>query len=247
MGGDPRCFLLSLALPASLTGHWLDEFLRGLRSASRKLECPLAGGDTTRRDEVLINVTVVGEVRMGHAICRSSAQDGDVIYVSGRLGEAALGLHILKRGKRAANPGDPWLRKHLYPQPRLALGRWLARKRLATSMMDISDGLSTDLRRLCPAPKLGALLNPDGFPTVEVPARLRAKIGDPLDLALHGGDDYELLFTATRWKLPSLPWKFNGLTISPIGIVTSGPNLVWMDAKDPEHRILRPRGWDPFR
>jgi len=247
MGGVPRCFLLSLALPPSYSGRWLNHFLAGLRRASRKFQCVLAGGDTTRRENILINVTVVGEVRAGHAIRRSGAQDGDVIYVSGRLGEAALGLRILKASKHALSSRDPRLRKHLYPEPRLALGRWLAEKRLATSMIDISDGFSTDLRHLCPAPHWGALLAPDWFPAVQVPARLRTRIGDPLDLALHGGDDYELLFTAPRWKLPSLPWKFRSLTISPIGCVTSGPNLVWVDPKDPEHRILRPRGWDPFR
>ena len=245
MGGVPRCFLLSLAIPSSHTERWLDEFLGGLRRASRKFQCVLVGGDTTRRDNILINVTVVGEVRTGHAIRRSGAQDGDVICVSGRLGEAALGLRILKASKRATSSLDPRLRKHLYPEPRLALGHWLAKKQLATSMIDISDGLSTDLRHLCPAPHFGALLDPDCFPAVEVPAGLQTRISDPLELALHGGDDYELLFTANRRKLPSLPWKFRGLTISPIGHVTSGPNLVWMDPKDP--RILHPGGWDPFR
>ena len=245
MGGVPRCFLLSLAIPASHAGRWLDEFLGGLRRASRKFGCALAGGDTTERKEVLINVTVVGEVRMGRAVRCSGAQDGDLIYVSGRLGEAELGLQILRQSRRLASTTDPRARKHLYPEPRLALGQWLVEKQLATSMTDISDGLSTDLRHLCPSPHLGALLDHDGFPAVEVPARLQARINDPLELALHGGDDYELLFTAKRWKLPSLPWKFHGLTISPIGYVTSGPNLVWMDPRKP--RILHPSGWDPFR
>ena len=246
MGGVPRCFLLSLALPTSHTGHWLDEFLGGLRRASRKFKCALAGGDTTRRDHILINVTVVGEVRAGRAIRRSGARDGDVICVSGRLGEAALGLRILKGSKQTIDSHDPLLRRNLYPEPRLALGRWLAEKRLATSMIDISDGLSTDLRHLCPAPRLGALLAPDWFPAVEVPAHLQKRIGDPLELALHGGDDYELLFTVSRWKLPSLPSTFRGMEISPIGYVTSGPNLVW-DPNDPKRRILQPGGWDPFR
>ena len=245
MGGAPRCFLLSLALPDSQTGRWLDEFLAGLRRASRKFQCVLVGGDTTRCDNILINVTVVGEVRTGQAIRRSGAQNGDVICVSGRLGEAALGLRILKGSKHTMSPRDPRLRKHLYPEPRLALGQWLAEKRLATSMIDISDGLSTDLRHLCPAPHLGALLGPDWFPAVEVPTRLRRRMGDPLELGLNGGDDYELLFTIRRWKLPTLPLKFRGLTISPIGYVSSGPNLVWMDPKHP--RILHPGGWDPFR
>ncbi len=249
MGGVPLCFLLSLALPTSHAGRWLDEFLAGLRRASRKFQCVLAGGDTTRHDNILINVTVVGEVRIGHAILRSGARDGDIICVSGRLGEAALGLRILKGSKHIKTSRDPHLRKHLYPEPRLALGRWLAEKRLATSMIDISDGLSTDLRHLCPAPHLGALLDSDGFPAVEVPARLQSRIGDPLDLALHGGDDYELLFTVRRGKLPSLPWKLRGLTISPIGYVTSGPNVVFHVPfpNESESIILQPDGWDPFR
>lgn len=100
MGGAPRCFLLSLALPASHTGAWLDEFLGGLRRASRKFACVLAGGDTTRRKEILINVTVVGEIRSARAVLRSGARPGDTIFVSGRLGEAEMGLRILKESKK---------------------------------------------------------------------------------------------------------------------------------------------------
>src|SRR6266704_2886727 len=107
MGGVPRCFLLSLAIPASHTGRWLNEFLAGLRRASRKFQCVLAGGDTTRRDNILINVTVVGEVRTGYAILRSGARDGDILCVSGRLGEAALGLRILKGSKQTISSRDP--------------------------------------------------------------------------------------------------------------------------------------------
>src|SRR6516165_4115127 len=90
MGGTPQCFLMSLALPEELTGRWLDEFLRGLRRASRALECELAGGDTTRREEVLISIAVIGEVSRGAALLRSGAREGDVIFVSGTLGEADL-------------------------------------------------------------------------------------------------------------------------------------------------------------
>src|SRR5215467_5536652 len=148
MGGIPRCFLLSLAIPSSYTGRWLDEFLTGLRRASRKFQCVLAGGDTTRSNKTLINVTVGGEVRRGRAVQRSGARPGDVVFVSGRLGEAELGLQILKRIKRGANSTDSRQKKHLYPEPRIALGRWLAERRLVSSMMDVSDGLSTDLSRL---------------------------------------------------------------------------------------------------
>src|SRR3989454_10630772 len=139
MGGTPRCFLLSLALPESHTGPWLDLFLRGLRRASRKFQCALAGGDTTRRQEILINVTVVGEVRSGHAVLRSGARAGDVLYVSGRLGEAELGQQLLRQCKGVVSEKNPLIRKHLYPDPRVALGEWLAKRGLATAMMDRSE------------------------------------------------------------------------------------------------------------
>jgi thiamine-monophosphate kinase len=245
MGGTPRCFLLSLALPETHTGPWLDQFLGGLRRASRRFQCVLAGGDTTRRNEILINVTVVGEVRVGYAVLRSGAREGDFIYVSGKLGEAELGLQMLQREKALASKKNPLLRKHLYPEPRLELGRWLAEKKIATAMIDLSDGLSSDLAKVCTASGVGALLDHDQFPAVRVPHSLRRKVNESLQLALHGGDDYELLFTAPRGKLPSLPRKRKNLRIYPIGVVTSGPNMVYYDPGNPF--ILRPRGWDPFR
>jgi thiamine-monophosphate kinase len=244
MGGMPRCFLLSLALPASLTGSWLDAFLGGLRRASRKFQCALAGGDTTRRDEILISVTVIGEVKTGQAILRSGARAGDVIYVSGRLGEAELGLQILSRRKRPTNRNNPLTRKHLYPEPRLELGRWLAEKNVATAMMDLSDGLSSDLLRLCAASGVGAFLDREQLPAVRVPQSMHRSVSEALQLALHGGDDYELLFTAPPGKLPNLPWKFKKLRIHPIGVITSGQNVAYREKG--KSLILRPRGWDPF-
>jgi len=245
MGGAPRCFLLSLALPDSHTGQWLDQFLGGLRRASRKFHCVLAGGDTTRQEQILINVTVIGEVKRGHAVLRSGAREGDLIYVSGSLGEAELGLQLLKLTKKSANLRDPLLRKHLYPQPRLELGRWLAEKRIATAMIDLSDGLSSDLARICSSSGVGALLDHDQFPAVRVPRSLLKKVNESLQLALHGGDDYELLFTAPPRKLPGLPWNRKDLRIYPIGVITSGPNIVYHGPGSPF--ILRPGGWDPFR
>jgi thiamine-monophosphate kinase len=246
MGGVPRCFLLSLAIPSSQTGHWLDEFLRGLRRASRKFQCALAGGDTTRRQEILINITVVGETPIGRAILRSGAHPGDVLCVSGRLGEAELGHQILRKSRGPANSMNPLTKKHLYPQPRLVLGQWLAKKRIASAMMDLSDGLSSDLPRLCAASGVGAKLESERIPQTRN-AEVARKYGmDSFALALHGGDDYELLFTVPPRKAKSLPTFFQSLSLTPIGKITKGSKLVVLEESGRERPLLS-GGWDPFR
>jgi thiamine-monophosphate kinase len=246
MGGTPRCFLLGLALPESHTRRWLDEFLGGLRRASLKFDCVLAGGDTTRRREILINVTVIGEVRSERAVRRSGARAGNLIYVTGRLGEAELGLRVLRSARGRAKPNNPLTKKHLYPEPRLALGQWLADRRLATAMMDLSDGLSSDLPRLCAASGVGARLESANFPAVRVLDSIRKLDMDPLQLALHGGDDYELLFTVPANKISMLPNSYEGIALTRIGIITESPELIISEENGRERRLL-PGGWDPFR
>ncbi len=246
MGGVPRCFLLSLALPESHTGPWLDAFLGGLRRASRKFACTLAGGDTTRRREILISVTVVGEIRSTRAVLRSGARAGDIIYVTGRLGEAELGLRILMRSKTQPRSSNPLLIKHLYPEPRLAVGQWLAQERLATSMMDLSDGLSSDLARLCAASGVSALVDSALLPVVRPSKAGRGPAFDPLQLALHGGDDYELLFTVRPSRLNMLPKTLHGVPLTAIGRITEQRGLVLLKQAERE-RQLHPGGWDPFR
>ena len=246
MGGVQRFFLLSLAMPESHTGRWLDAFLGGLRRASRKFDCTLVGGDTTRRREILINVTIVGEIRKSRAVLRSGARAGDIIYVTGRLGEAELGLRILRSSRSPVRPSNPFLKKHLYPDPRLALGQWLAEKGLATSMMDLSDGLSSDLPRLCAASGVGARLESARLPVMQVPGAVRQQGVDPLQLALHGGDDYELLFTVP-WKMAKdLPRSLRGVALTPIGRITERPGVKMLEGNGHERELLA-GGWDPFR
>lgn len=252
MGGQPRCFLLSLALPSRLTlrekgrgSRWLDEFLDGLRRAARRFGCVLAGGDTTQRREILINVTVVGEVLGGRAIRRSGAKAGDRIFVSGVLGEAELGLQELWRSARIPPKSDRALRKHLYPQPRLALGQWLADRKLASSMIDLSDGLSSDLHRLCGASRVGARIEVAQIPSPPGPLTASMRF-DALGLALNGGDDYELLFTVSASKAPRIPRSFEGLALTEIGEITRERRVVLIE-RDRTRKALLPRGWDPFR
>jgi thiamine-monophosphate kinase len=240
MGGTPRCFLLSLALPASLTGSWLTSFFAGLRRASGRLGCAIAGGDTTQQAKVLISVTVIGEVRRRRAILRSGARPGDLLFVSGTLGEAELGLRQLRHGQGMAKPTNAALRKHLYPRPRLALGQWLAESRLATAMMDLSDGLSADLPRLCAAGKVGARIYGNSLPVSPL-----AQARDAQYLALNGGDDYELLFTVRRRNATRLPRNFRSLRLTHIGEITRERQIL-LEANGKATR-LQPGGWDPFR
>jgi thiamine-monophosphate kinase len=240
MGGKPRSYLLSLALPSVLSGKWLSQFLNGLAGASSALRCELAGGDTTGHAMVLINITVVGEVHLKHAVLRSGAKPGEAIFVSGTLGEAELGLRQLRSGRGLARPLNAALRKHLYPEPRLALGQWLAERRMATAMMDLSDGLSTDLRRLCEASGVGARIEASSLPLTSLVASREGGL-----LALHGGDDYELLFTVSKRNAKRLPRAFRRLALTPIGEITREKKIVLETNGRVE--ALRPGGWDPFR
>jgi thiamine-monophosphate kinase len=249
MGAHPEFFLLSLSLPERHTGRWLDRMLSGMAQASRRLRLHLVGGDTTRWPMVAIAITVIGRTRLGRAVRRDGARPGDHLYVSGRLGAAALGLALISRRQRrlaAARRDAPLLRAHLYPAIPLDLGIHLAESRLATAMMDLSDGLSTDLARLVRASGVGARVFSGSLPAVRVPVRL-ARLGlDPLKLALDGGEDYGLLFTVSPSRVSEIPRAFRGTTITRIGEIVPGHAL---ELVDPAGRAqpLQPGGWDPFR
>lgn len=252
MGAHPRFFLMTLAIPARRTGAWLDGFLRGMSRAARETGMTLAGGDTTRSGlGVSISITVVGEIRQGGALKRRGARPGDLIYVSGKLGRAQLGLQLLLHG-RARNPRlRAAIKPHLYPQIRLRLGAWLAERRVASAMMDLSDGLSTDLPRLCQASGVGARILQNRLPCVTiplgVPANARRKLHlDPLRLALDGGEDYELLFTVPRRNVALLKNAPQAKELHPIGEITRGREILFA-REDGTFAPIPSRGWDPFR
>jgi thiamine-monophosphate kinase len=243
MGGRPRCFLASLGLPPDRTGRWLEEFARGLGEAAVEFRCAAAGGDTTRREEdILIHITVVGECREGRAVLRSGARPGDAVFVTGTLGEAAGGLELLRQTRRP-DLRDPRVRRHLDPAPRFAAGAWLAERGLATAMMDLSDGLSTDLARLCAASGVGARIEARKLPAVRVPD---GEAREALRLALDGGDDYELLFTVAAKKAAGIPRKIAGTQVTRIGRITAGRKIL-IERADSSTGELPRRGWDPFR
>ncbi|MGH9715473.1 MAG: thiamine-phosphate kinase [Candidatus Acidiferrales bacterium] len=254
MGGTPRTFLLTLAVPQDCTGRWLDRFLAGMRRAARALDVRLIGGDTTRTPQIFISIAVLGEIARGRAVTRFGARPGDSIYVSGRLGRAHLGLELLRRGiasaKRGCNASSALLQLHLYPEIRVELGAWLARNRIASAMMDISDGLSTDLARLCKASGVGATIDSQRVPCVQIPERIARRLtqasGNALQMALQGGEDYELLFTVPRRNVSRLSGAPGFSRLAAIGEITRERKVLLVN-QEGHSRPLRPAGWDPFR
>lgn len=219
MGGEPRFCLLSLAVPAAVPGRWVDDLFRGLLTLADRHNTALAGGDLARSATAACDIVVCGAVPRGRALRRDGARAGDAIYVSGRLGGSASGL---EKGK-----GPAW-KKHLRPEPRLALGRFLREHLHATAAMDLSDGLSLDLQRMCEASKLKA--------EIGLPPQFR---GATAEQALHGGEDYELLFTLPPRVDP--PAEFEGLPLTRIGLMRRGAGV------ELEGSPLEARGWDHFR
>ncbi len=250
MGARPKFFLLTLALSRRKTGAWLDGMLKGMGRAARSLGLRLVGGDTTQAAALSMSLTVIGEVRRGRAVTRAGAKPGDILYVSGMLGRAQLGLELMRRGHGGERKLRKVLEAHLYPRIRMELGAWLAERGVASAMMDLSDGLSSDLTRLCVASGVGARVYAQQIPGVEIPATLAKRLGrtaaDPMKMALHGGDDYELLFTVPRRAVAKLRGApgFSGLRA--IGEIRRGAGVALV-APDGRETPLKALGWDPFR
>ncbi|HUZ45147.1 MAG TPA: thiamine-phosphate kinase [Terriglobia bacterium] len=251
MGGVPRFALLSIAFTRVATREWVEEFFQGLFRLARRFQVEVIGGDTAVvRRTGMIDVMVVGEVPRGKALRRSGARPGDQIFVSGRLGRSALGLEILKSRARSKNlesrpSGEASgvaaaLKAHLYPEPRVELGNFLQRSRLASALMDISDGLSTDLARLCEASGVGAEIQAQ-----QVPGPGKLKPAKSLKLALDGGEDYELLFTVPSRKASQLPEKFQGIPLHCIGRIKRSRDLVLV-RRDGSSTPLAAAGYDHF-
>jgi thiamine-monophosphate kinase len=246
MGGTPRFALISLAIARRTSRVWVREFYAGLLALAGRLGVALIGGDTAMAaDGVSIDVVAVGEVARGSALRRRGARPGDQIFVSGRLGKSGLGLRLLRSGRaqKAASAGAA-LQAHLYPEPRCGLGRYLSERRLASACIDVSDGLSTDLAHLCDASGLGARIWASRIPLPETPAP-RGRI-NLLQLALHGGEDYELLFSVPPRRVSKIPRKFQGVTLHWIGEISRSKGLALVQ-RDGKSVPLSPAGHDHFR
>jgi thiamine-monophosphate kinase len=241
MGGVPIAAFVSLALPRKLPQSWVDGFYKGLLNLAGEFSVTLAGGDMAESPSgVMADIVVLGSVLKGKAVLRSGARPGDRIYVTGSLGGSAAALDLLLSNKRKKlHPED--FSAHFSPMPRIRVGRVLRKKALTSAMIDISDGLSTDLEHICEESGVGAEIEASAIP--------RGGIGKPaekveLNFALHGGDDYELLFTARAGiRVPS---AIAGVAITQIGRITRRKGIILRNQNGKE-APLKPRGWEHFK
>ena len=235
MGGEPRAAFLSMALDRGVPQKWVNRFLAGLLEAAEEFRVPLAGGDTAQSaGGIQADIVVVGSAPKGTAVLRSGARPGDQIYVTGELGGSAAAIARMREGKVRAEDYE----RHFHPVARVTVGRWLRRRGLASAMIDVSDGLSTDLEHICEESGVGA--------EIEVAAIPRARVGRPaqqvgFDLALHGGEDYELLFTSAK----KIPATVTGVRVTRVGRITRRRGMVRVE--DGRRQGLSAHGWEHFR
>jgi len=227
MGGVPMYFLISLAAPGDIDVFWIEGFLDGVSRACRDFEVSLLGGDSSSSDLIFVDVSMIGRVRMGKAVRRTGAEAGDRVYVTGTLGSSALGLDLLKTGNR----DDPAVQRHLYPAPRHKAGAFMGGR--AHAMIDVSDGLSTDLTHILQESKACARI---------YRARLPAWPGAQDRHILHGGEEYELIIVA-----PELANIIEGIRVTCIGeiIESDAENQAFL-IDGTRESVLRPQGWQHF-
>ncbi len=238
MGGEPLAAFLSLALPSDLPQRWADQFMKGMLALARRFGVTLAGGDTAQSPGgVLADITVLGSVPAGQAILRSGARPGDGIFVTGELGAPVALLEQMfanpkRKFRAAAFPA------HFYPEPRIAVARQLRTKKLATAMIDISDGLSTDLRHICESSGVGATIIERALPIASL-GRHEVERRH----ALHGGDEYQLLFTAAPAR--RVAKEIAGVSITRIGYINEGHEIV-IEHENGDTTELEAGGWEHF-
>jgi thiamine-monophosphate kinase len=244
MGAEPVAAFLSLALPAGVMKSWIDRFFKGLRSLADRYAVPLAGGDTAQApaELILADIVLIGSAPAGRALWRSGASVGDRIYVTGALGGAAAELERMQAGRVRRMRSGAWSQHpQMFPEPRLGVGQWLLKKNVATACIDLSDGLSTDIAHLCSRSRVGAEIDAAALPLHSLAMKLLPE--KRLHAALHGGEDYELLFTAA--PAARVPRQIAGVGVTPIGRITrTGVTLLDEDGRGTK---LLTGGWEHFK
>ena len=225
MGGTPVATFLSIALPETARGEWAKRFIAGYAELSKKLDVPLLGGDTTSSPrDICINVGILGRTPHGKSIKRSTAAEGHSIYVTGQLGDSACGLHAILKDWDMTPEISTLIQVHMKPTPRISEGQALMKTGIVGAMMDISDGIASDLRHILKASGVGAEIDLDRIPLSDnLTTACHFHNMDPLLLAAGGGEDYELLFTAHEGIETLLQFP-----VYKIGRIVSGSGLTWI-------------------
>lgn len=257
MGARPRYALLCVGVPREIwDSDFIDELYEGFFAMAETYGVTLIGGDVSRSPErFVIDSIILGETARGAAVCRSGARPGDHIFVTGGLGGAAAGLRLLERGARLRKKRprsshyravEELLLRQLRPEPRVMWGALLGEECLATAMIDISDGLSSDLAHLCRSSRVGAIIHASRIPVDPLVINLCGRRAlDPLLLALHGGEDFELLFTVRPRDLGWLPRQLGGVPTTYIGDVTGDAGSIRI-TEGPRVWTLEPGGFEHF-
>ncbi len=251
MGAEPLDAYVSLAVPGKLSLEDLEELYKGLREMASEHGINILGGDTTSsKGPLVINVALTGCAPREQVVLRSGAKPGELIYVTGTLGDAGAGLDLILRGRTwPEEKSAPLLRAHLDPRPQVLEGLFLAQRGYATSMMDLSDGLASDLRRICERSGVGAMLMEEAIPFSEALRQYALEFGlNPLSMALGGGEDYCLLLTVPAPRGRELERAFEeafGRPIWRVGKTLGEPDLLLLDHKG--RTLPLPKGgWDCF-
>ncbi|HIJ91337.1 MAG: thiamine-phosphate kinase [Desulfobulbaceae bacterium] len=250
MGGLPRFALLSLALTPATGSQWLAEFMAGFSAVLSEHDVVLIGGDTVQSGhENVLSVTVLGEMAEAELITRKGARIGDLVLVSGFLGEAAAGLALCRLGLAHDPDWQPLVNAHLNPVPLVALGRVLAASGLVHAMQDLSDGLATDLAHICAESGVGAVVTAEKIPLSPLLRKAAESCAQsPLDWAISGGEDYQLLFTVTAQQvepLCALVREKIGGELSVVGRIVEGQGVFLEEAG--RSREISYRGYEHFR
>ncbi|MBI5561110.1 MAG: thiamine-phosphate kinase [Deltaproteobacteria bacterium] len=252
MGGSPLFFLVSAAMPPRTTLEFFDEFYKGIEDCAGEFGVSLIGGNTSSSKEIVVTGTMLGEALKGEVIYRSGAGKGDAVYLTGTAGDSALGLKVLKeRGISAAKKGPfkDAVMRHLNPKARVRAGMTIARKKLATSMIDVSDGVLADLRHICEESKTGARVEFGRLPlSDDVRGHLKENPAD-FEFVLAGGEDYELLFTAAPGKEReiSAAAKGLGLRITRIGEILPRRSGISVAGEGGAKVRIKKEGYEHFR
>jgi len=249
MGGTPKYFLISLGIPKNLPFSFLSLFYRGLKDVGKKFRVDLVGGDTSLSKRIVINICLLGEGEKQNLLFRKGARVGDDLYVSGTLGDAALGLRILRKKGNKGGPNGLVI-KHLCPSPRVQLGRAIGKHRWATAMIDVSDGLFIDAKHLLEESKVGARIWEDRIPLSGLYQKwIPSYSKDHYQLALSGGEDYELLFTAptqARDKISALAHS-SKILITGIGQILPQKEEFYIIKKDRKEYLPPNLGFEHFK